>query len=232
MNALPFEFRGETLRLFPSGALHWPEQSLLCVADLHFGKSERMARLGGPMLPPYETEETLDRLAHDIASADPAEVICLGDSFDDLTAAGALSMSTQDRLTGLMAGRRWVWVLGNHDPGPIDLGGTCRAEYHAAPLVFRHIAEPGARGEISGHYHPKARILLAGRALSRRCALFDADRLILPAYGAYTGGLFCDRPDLAGLMSPGAEMIVLGATPVRLPMAQSDNRSARRRSST
>lgn len=232
MNALPFDFCGETLHLLPSGALHWPARSLLCVADLHFGKSERMARLGGPILPPYENAETVDRLTQDIATTDPAEVICLGDSFDDLAAAGALSAAIKDRLTGLMAGRRWVWVLGNHDPGPVDLGGTCRGDHRAAALVFRHIAEPGAKGEISGHYHPKARIALGGRSIVRRCALLDADRVILPAYGAYTGGLFCDRPELTRLVSPRAEILVLGPRPMRFPVAQASTNPARRSSST
>jgi hypothetical protein len=232
MNALPFAFHGETLHLMPSGALLWPDRRLLCVADLHLGKSERMARLGGPMLPPYETEETLDRLAQDIATTNPAEVICLGDSFDDLRAAEALADPLVARLTGLMAGRRWIWVLGNHDPGPVDLGGTCRAEYRIGPMVFRHIAEPDGAAEISGHYHPKARITLRGRSLIRRCALLDDRKLILPAYGAYTGGMFCDRPELSRLLSDRAEMLLLGPSPMRFPLRQSATSPAVRRSST
>ena len=232
MNALPFEFRGETLHLLPSGALHWPARQLLCVADLHLGKSERMARLGGPMLPPYETQETLDRLARDIDATAPTEVICLGDSFDDMAAAQALSEAIVARLGRMMAGLRWIWVLGNHDPGPVSLGGTCLAEYRADPIVFRHIADPAATGEISGHYHPKARITLRGRSLSRRCALVDAGRVILPAYGAYTGGMFCDRPELERLVSRQGEVLLLGSSPIRLPMAEASTNPARRRSST
>lgn len=218
MNDQALSFRGESLRLLPSGALHWPARQLLCVADLHLGKSDRIARRGGPMLPPYETQETLDRLAQDIAATDPAEVVCLGDSFDDLAAAEDMAEALKSRLASLMAGRHWIWVLGNHDPGPVDLGGTHLADHHAAPLMFRHIAEDGAEGEVSGHYHPKARISVRGRSLSRRCALIDEARLILPAYGAYTGGLFCDRPDLSRLMSARAEAILLGSPPIRLPM--------------
>ncbi|NKX44180.1 ligase-associated DNA damage response endonuclease PdeM [Roseicyclus persicicus] len=218
MNALPFPFRGETLHALPSGGLHWPARRLLCVADLHLGKSDRMARRGGPMLPPYESLDTLDRLADDIAATGPSEVVCLGDSFDDLAAGRDLAGPVRARIAALMAGRRWIWVLGNHDPGPVDLGGTHLAEYRAGPLVFRHIAEPGAAGEVSGHYHPKARVTLRGRSLSRRCLLVDSARLILPAYGTYTGGLSCDRPELATLMEAGAEAILLGPQPVRLPM--------------
>lgn len=218
MNSLPFDFRGASLHALPSGALWWPERALLCVSDLHLGKSDRMARRGGPMLPPYETQETLDRLAADLAATEPREVVCVGDSFDDLAASRDMATPLRERLLGLMAGRRWVWILGNHDPGPVDLGGTHLADYALGPLTFRHIAEPGAAGEVSGHYHPKARVPLRGRSLSRRCFLLDEARLILPAYGAYTGGLDCARPELASLMGARAEAILLGPRPVRLPM--------------
>lgn len=218
MTTLPFPFRGETLHALPTGALFWPARALLCVSDLHLGKSERVARRGGALLPPYETIETLDRLGQDIAAMRPATVICLGDSFDDLGAAQALAEPLKARLTSLMAGRRWVWIAGNHDPGPLDLAGSLLAQYDDGPLVFRHIAEAEAVGEISGHYHPKARITLRGRSISRRCILRDDTRLILPAYGAYTGGMFCDRPELAGLMAREAEAILLAAPPIRLPM--------------
>ena len=218
MTTLPFPFRGETLHALPTGALFWPARALLCVSDLHLGKSERVARRGGALLPPYETIETLDRLGQDIAAMRPATVICLGDSFDDLSAAQALAEPLKARLTSLMAGRRWVWIAGNHDPGPLDLAGSLLAQYDDGPLVFRHIAEAEAVGEISGHYHPKARITLRGRSISHRCILRDDTRLILPAYGAYTGGMFCDRPELAGLMAREAEAILLAAPPIRLPM--------------
>ncbi|MDA0187673.1 MAG: ligase-associated DNA damage response endonuclease PdeM [Proteobacteria bacterium] len=218
MTTLPFPFRGETLHALPTGALFWPARALLCVSDLHLGKSERVARRGGTLLPPYETIETLDRLSQDIAAMRPATVICLGDSFDDLRAAQAMGETLKARLTSLMAGRRWVWIAGNHDPGPLDLAGSHLAQYDDGPLVFRHIAEAGSIGEISGHYHPKARITLRGRSISRRCILRDDTRLILPAYGAYTGGMFCDRPELAGLMAREAEAILLAAPPIRLPM--------------
>lgn len=220
MTALPFDFQSETLHALPSGGVFWPSRRLLCVADLHLGKSHRMARRTGALLPPYETGETLLRLAQDIATLAPATVICLGDSFDDLEAATALADPLKDQLLALMAGRRWVWVLGNHDPGPVDLGGSHLAEHRDGPLVFRHIAEPDPRGEVSGHYHPKLRLQLPGRSITRRCFLLDAARLILPAYGAYTGGLFCDRPELSGLMAPGAQAIAIApdAAPVRLPM--------------
>jgi DNA ligase-associated metallophosphoesterase len=218
MTDLPFQFRGETLHALPTGALYWPRRRLLCVSDLHLGKSDRMARRGGPMLPPYETRETLDTLGTDLSLTDAREVICLGDSFDDLAASRDLATSLRDLLLGMMAGRRWIWILGNHDPGPVDLGGTHLSDHAAPPLMFRHIAEQGAAGEVSGHYHPKARISLRGRAFSRRCFLLDRYRLILPAYGTYTGGMASDRPELTTLMDADAEAILLGPTPVRMPM--------------
>ncbi len=205
----------------PSGALFWPDRALLCVSDLHLGKSNRIARREGRMLPPYESRETLDRLAADIENTAPQEVVCLGDSFDDLAAARDLEKTAMDQLSMLMAGRRWVWIEGNHDPGPVGLGGSHQAELSYDPITFRHIAEPGKAGEISGHYHPKAGIRARGRFLSKRCFLVDAERIILPAYGVYTGGLYCDHPTLSSLMSPEATVLLLPGDdkpPMPIPM--------------
>ncbi|WP_224813863.1 ligase-associated DNA damage response endonuclease PdeM [Hasllibacter sp. MH4015] len=219
MNDLPFTFRGAALAALPSGALHWRDEGVLIVSDLHMGKSERMARRGGPMLPPYEVVETLDRLLADVARTTPRTVICLGDSFDDLAAARATGSAVAERLAPAMAGRRWIWIEGNHDPGPVDIGGEHLAELALGPLVFRHIATPsGAAGEVSGHYHPKARVPVRGGAITRRCLLVDAQRIILPAYGTYTGGLFCHQPELSALMAENAQAILLGPSPVALPM--------------
>lgn len=217
MNSLPIPFAGTTLAALPSGALFWPDRALLCVSDLHLGKSERMARRGGPILPPYEARETLDRLGADIAATAPETVICLGDSFDDDAAMRALEAGAQGRLATLMAGRRWIWIAGNHDPGPVDLGGSHVANHRENPLTFRHIATEGG-GEVSGHYHPKARLALRGRHLTRRCFLFDSRRLILPAYGTYTGGLFSHSDTLATLMAADARAILLADPPLAMPM--------------
>lgn len=214
MTAYNFTLKGAALTALPSGALYWPDQNLLAVSDLHFGKSERLARRGGTLLPPFDTVETLSRLDRDITATDPAAVICLGDSFDDIDAANALPDADRLWLTRLMAGRNWTWVEGNHDPGPINLSGTHRADLTLGPLTFRHIADPAQSGEVSGHYHPKARI--AGQ--SRACFLLDAKRLILPAYGAYTGGLWCDHPSLAALMHPNALAILTGPRAIPIPM--------------
>ena len=221
-----FTFRGEVLHALPSGGLHWPARRMLIVSDLHLGKSERSARRGGAMLPPYEGLETLGRLSDDIARTAARTVICLGDSFDDLAAADAIDTETQDRLVPLMAGRRWIWIEGNHDPGPVALGGTHMAQLSDGPLRFRHVAghvpdgaaQDDMAGEVSGHFHPKARLTTRRGAVTRRCFLVDENRLILPAYGTYTGGLSCTDPVLACLMGDRARAILLGRPPVAVPM--------------
>jgi uncharacterized protein len=203
------------LLALPSGGLYWPEQAALIVSDLHLGKSERLARRGGALLPPYENHATLSKLDADIEATAARQVICLGDSFDDLTAADQLAEDARLWLTRLMAGRDWVWIEGNHDAGPVDLSGRHLAELHQAGLTFRHIAAAAPQGpEISGHYHPKAR--LPGRAAP--CFLIDTTRVILPAYGAFTGGLACDHPDLQALMSPRALAVLTGPRCLALPM--------------
>ena len=207
--ALAFALAGEALEARPSGALWWPAQGLLAVSDLHLGKSERIARRGGTLLPPYETQATLDRLGEEIAATGARTVLCLGDSFD----AAALPEAEAGRLAALMAGRRWLWIEGNHDPGPVGLGGEHLAELRAGPLVFRHeaavpraegdapaavaTAEAGA-GEVSGHYHPKA-------------------RLILPAFGRYTGGLDVGSGPLRRVAPRGLALIA-GARVVAAPL--------------
>ena len=197
----------------PTGSLFWPDQDLLVVSDLHFGKAERLARRGGALLPPYENRATLQKLDHDIEATGATDILCLGDSFDDLTAADHLPDDDLLWLTRLMAGRQWTWIEGNHDAGPVELGGSHRAEAKIAGLAFRHIATPETP-EISGHYHPKAS--LPGR--SAPCFLIDAARVILPAYGAYTGGLRCDHPDLDALMQPRALAVLTGTTCLAIPM--------------
>lgn len=209
-----FTLADETLHALPSGAMYWPAQSLLCVSDLHLGKSERLARRGGALLPPYETRETLSKLDADIDRTQPAHVVCLGDSFDDLAAAEGLEETARLWLARLMAGREWTWIEGNHDAGPVNLGGTHLARLTLGPLTFRHIANPAESAEISGHYHPKARI----KGASRPCFLLDAQRLILPAYGTYTGGLRSEDAALRSLMQKGALAILTGPRAFPMPL--------------
>lgn len=213
MNGYGFSVLGVALVALPTGALWAPEAGLLVVSDLHFGKSERLARRGGALLPPYETQATLSRLDGDLEATGARRVICLGDSFDDLAAEAGIAEADRLWLMRLMAGRDWTWVEGNHDPGPLSLAGAHRAEVVLGPLVFRHICT-GAAGEVSGHYHPKAR--LPGRVAP--CFLIDTARVILPAYGTYTGGLWCDAPALDALMEPGALAVLTGARCLVRPM--------------
>jgi DNA ligase-associated metallophosphoesterase len=202
------------LTALPSGALHWAAERLLCVSDLHFGKSERLARRGGALLPPYETRATLLRLEADLEATGARVVVCLGDSFDDLAAAEGMDADDRLWLIRLMAGRDWIWIEGNHDAGPTDLGGTHLAELTRDGLTFRHIGG-GPGHEISGHYHPKAR--LAGKAW--RAFLCDGTRAILPAYGTFTGGLWAEDAALQALMGPDARAILtLPDTCLAIPM--------------
>ena len=218
MNSLGIEFNGATLEALGSGALFWPEAEVLCVSDLHLGKSERMSRRTGIPAPPYEVEDTLSRLESDLGATGARTVICLGDSFDDHAAAEALPEDARLWITRLQAGRRWIWIEGNHDPGPLDLGGEHRAEYTRKPLTFRHIAEAGAAGEVSGHYHPKVSVATRARKISRPAFLVDDRRLILPAYGTYTGGLRSDDAALCRLLAADARAIVTGPQPMEVPM--------------
>ena len=213
---------GVSLRFRPCGALYWPDESILCVGDLHLGRAERMAREGSGLLPPYETQDTLDRLEAEIAALAPERVICLGDSFDDLAAARNLADELVTRLDRLAAGRRWIWIAGNHDPGPVSLSGTHLAEARIGALVFRHVAAERltAGGEISAHFHPKARLCRRGIAVSRRCFLCDGRRVILPAFGTYTGGLDVSEPVFDGLVGSGGVAYLLGERVVAVRRAR------------
>lgn len=212
MTAYAFTFAGERLEARASGALWWPARRWLIVADLHLGKSERMARRGGALLPPYEVAATLDRLSAEISATDPDGVVSLGDGFDDDAAGEALPDTLRQRLHDLAAGRLWLWITGNHDPGPVGahLPGRSCPEWTEG-LTLRHQA--GAAPDISGHFHPCIR--LAGQR--RRCFLIGTDHLILPSFGAYTGGLIADHPTLRALVPTGLA-VSCGARAIPLPL--------------
>jgi uncharacterized protein len=189
-----------------SGALFWEDQNLLVVSDLHLEKGSSFATRG-VLLPPYDTAATLGRLAGVIARHDPRMVIALGDSFHDRDAHDRLSATDRDAIAAFQEGRDWIWISGNHDPAlPSDPGGVVAHEVAIGPIAFRH--EPtGASGEIAGHLHPKARVSTRGRSMERRCFACDGERAVMPAFGAYTGGLsirdaaFSKLFQTAGLMA-------------------------------
>lgn len=214
MNGHVFPFHGHELEARASGVLWWPAQATLVVGDLHFGKAQRAARQGGGLLPPYDMRDTLTRLDAEIAALSPQRLVALGDSFDDPEAEARMLEADAMWLARLMAGREWLWLAGNHDPGPVETGGTLLAEWRCAGLTFRHVAQPGAGPEVSAHYHPKAP--LAGRMSP--CFLIDGQRVILPAFGAYTGGLDCRRPPLVALMASDARAVLIGARARAIPM--------------
>jgi len=181
---------GVVLEAYPEGALWWDHERLLVVADLHLEKGSSFARRG-QMLPPYDTAETLGRLSRLIARLNPRTVACLGDSFHD--GGGPERLAPRDRLTlaSLQAGREWIWVAGNHDPdAPIALAGRAVTTFTAGSLTFRH--EPShdrCDGEVAGHLHPAATVAGRGRSVRRRCFIGDGNRLVMPAFGCYAGGL-------------------------------------------
>jgi DNA ligase-associated metallophosphoesterase len=183
----------------PSGALWWPATATLIVADLHFEKGTSYATRG-VLLPPYDTRTTLARLAAAIGPR-VKRVICLGDSFHDGDGPERLSQADAVALRALVERHDWIWIAGNHDPVlPAMLGGrTILGELRLDALVMRHQAETDAIGEVSGHYHPKSHIDVRGRRLSGACFIHDDRRIVLPAFGAYTGGLHIESEAIRAL---------------------------------
>lgn len=191
---------GVVLEAFVEGALWWADQRLLIVSDLHLEKGSSFARRG-QLLPPYDTQATLARLAGLIARLDPRTVVALGDSFHDRTGAARLTVTDRANLAALQAGRDWIWIAGNHDPDrPAGVAGETIRELNVGRLLLRHEPNPGATdGEIAGHLHPAARVYGRGRSVRRKCFAGDGYRMILPSFGAYAGGLDVLDPAFRGL---------------------------------
>lgn len=206
---VPFSFSGHELLALPQGALFWPSRGALLVADLHFEKASWFARFG-QMLPPYDSMATLADLEALVAATDAREIWCLGDSFHDSEGGDRLSdraRETLDRMTGAL---RWVWISGNHDPALApNIGGERMEEAEIDGLLLRHEAEPNeTRPELSGHFHPKLRIALRGKRVARRCFVATESKLILPAFGALTGGLDATHPEIIRAVGYKAEALV------------------------
>ena len=218
---VPLSFADRHYFARPSGALWWQEQSALLVADLHLEKASFFARFG-QMLPPFDSHETLTRLEQDIQLTSAGSVFCLGDSFHDRFGCDRLPASARDLLTDLTERTDWIWITGNHDAGFIDhCGGRIEEEVELDGVVLRHEAEVGERRpEMSGHYHPKLRVKARGRRVSRRCYVASATKLILPAYGAFTGGLDAAHPEIVKKVGPAAEALVpVSDRLLRFPLA-------------
>lgn len=184
------EVNGESLVATTAGALYWPAQEALIVADLHFEKGSSFARRG-VMLPPYDTRTTLKRMKVLAERFQPRAIVSLGDAFHETGAEARIDEEDAALLDALMAKRQWIWVLGNHDPAPpTRFAGEVCEEMRLGALVLRH--EPTRSptpGELAGHLHPCARVRADGSVQRRRCFASDGERMILPAFGAYTGGL-------------------------------------------
>ena len=204
-----FSFCGHELMALAQGALFWPERKALLVADLHLEKASWFARLG-QMLPPYDSIATLADLTALVVSTGAGEIWCLGDSFHDSQGCERLPARAREMLIALTAATRWTWIVGNHDPGFTDhCGGEIVEEAVVDGLVLRHEADPAeTRPELSGHFHPKLRISQRGRTVSRRCFVATEHKLILPAFGALTGGLDATHPEIVRAVGGGAEALV------------------------
>jgi DNA ligase-associated metallophosphoesterase len=204
-----FSFCGHELMALPQGALFWPARRALLVADLHLEKASWFARLG-QMLPPYDSIATLSDLTAVAAATAAREIWCLGDSFHDRHGCDRLPERGRNMLTSLTATTRWTWITGNHDPGFADhCGGTIVDEAVVDGLVLRHEADPAdTRAELSGHFHPKLRITQRGRQVSRRCFVASKRKLVLPAFGALTGGLDANHPEIVRAVGRHAQALI------------------------
>jgi DNA ligase-associated metallophosphoesterase len=200
---LRIELAGASVVLRAAGSLWLEADRTLVVADLHFEKGSHYAARFGQMLPPYDTRETLDRLDREITALTPARLVFLGDSFHDALGETRLAEDDVARLTGLARGRDLIWAVGNHDEeGPRTLPGHVVDELAIQGLILRHEPQPGFQpGEVAGHLHPAARVSSGRSSVRRRCFATDGDRLILPAFGAFTGGLNVLDPAFTGLFS-------------------------------
>lgn len=194
------EVAGAALLFDRAGAVYWPDEDTLIVADLHLEKGSSLAGRG-LLVPPYDSAATLAALGRLIAGYRPRRVIALGDSFHDGEGPDRLDDGAVTLLAGLMCGCDWIWIAGNHDPQPPSgLPGETVAEYRLGNLVFRHEPRSGpVDGEVAGHHHPAARVVVRGHAVRRACFVEDGNRFVMPAFGALTGAVDIASPALARL---------------------------------
>lgn len=220
--SVSLSFAGETLVPMACGALHWPAQAMLVVADLHFEKASAFARRGR-FLPPYDSQDTIGWLIDALALTGAQRVVCLGDSFHDRGGPARLPPGPAAALTMLTHDLDWLWITGNHDDDTAGaMGGRVVGEAHIGPLWLRHEAVPGAgEPELSGHFHPKVAVMGRGRRIVRRCFALGETKLILPAYGAFTGGLdIADAAIMAVLAGPVTALVPEAGRLLRFPVAR------------
>ena len=206
---VPLSFAGHDFFASPDGALHWPAEGALLVADLHLEKASWFAA-GGQLLPPYDSLATLQALEGEIDRTGAKRLYCLGDSFHDRFGCDRLPAAARELLEALTRRLDWVWIVGNHDAGFVDhCGGRIEQGCEVGGIILRHeAAREDSRPEMSGHYHPKFRLSLRGRSVSRRCFVASATKLILPAYGAFTGGLDAGHPEIIRKVGMAASALV------------------------
>jgi DNA ligase-associated metallophosphoesterase len=209
MTPAPLHFAGERLLLDPAGVLVWPDQHVMVVADLHLEKGSAAAR-HGQLLPPWDTGLTLERLARLLRRYQPRLVVALGDSFHDGGGAARMGHGEAARLASMTKETRFVWVLGNHDPKAQSVEGEWVEVFRLGALTFRHTADVCGPGDICGHHHPKASVPARGAIVTRPCFVTDAKRIMLPAFGAYTGGLDVRDPAIGALFPRGFRAFLLG----------------------
>lgn len=201
-----FTVAGAAVEAHGAGGLWLADERALVVSDLHLEKGSSLAARG-VHLPPYDTRATLTRLASLVSTFEPRAVISLGDSFHDADTDARMGADDRAALAALVASTPdWIWIEGNHDPAPpADVGGVAMTELTLGPLTLRHEPTAGpSRGEIAGHLHPVARVKGRARSVRRRCFASDGERLVMPAFGAYAGGLNLCDPAYAGLFETGA----------------------------
>jgi hypothetical protein len=218
---VPFSFAGETFFPTADGALFWPAEQALLVADLHLEKASWFARLG-QFLPPYDSHATLTAVATEVERTGATRLFCLGDSFHDAFGCDRLPASARELLSELTAKLDWTWIVGNHDPGFADhCGGRIADEVELGGIILRHEAiRDETRPEISGHFHPKLRLRLKGRQVSRRCFVTSASKIIMPAFGSLTGGLDAHHPEILGSVGGKASALVpVSDRLLRFPLA-------------
>jgi uncharacterized protein len=218
---VPFSFAGETFFATADGALHWPARQALLVADLHLEKASWFARLG-QFLPPYDSHATLTALAAVLERTRARRLYCLGDSFHDRFGCDRLPGQARELLKRMTSTLDWTWIVGNHDPGFADhCGGRIEDEVETGGIVLRHEAvRDDPRPEISGHFHPKLRVSLRGRSVSRRCFVLSPAKLIMPAFGSLTGGLDAHHPEILGNVGRDAAALVpVSNRLLRFPLA-------------